>query len=482
MSKVPGLIQDRLDKIAELRRKGISPYGSRFKDRTLAIVLHDSFTPDQKVKMAGRLVAKRGHGKAMFADLRDESAKIQLYVKTDIVGEELFGLFAHIDIGDFIGVEGRVFKSKMGEITVEVHTFQILTKSLRPLPEKWHGLKDVEVRYRQRYLDLIANDEVRKVFRLRSQIISEIRRILIEKGFLEVETPMMQAIPGGARAEPFKTHHNALDMDLFLRVAPELYLKRLLIGGFEKVFELNRNFRNEGISVRHNPEFTMIEIYEAYADYTDMMDLTEELFTSAAQKIHGTLKLSYGERTLDLTRPWKRIRFYEELNKKSGLDWQTGDIRKLAKQTKLDIDPALPEIDILNEAFGHFVEGDLFEPTFVLDYPAVTTPLAKRHENNEKLVYRFELFAAGMELANAFSELNDPVEQRSRMEAQKLDENGKVLDEDFLAAMEYGMPPAGGLGIGIDRLVMILTNQQSIRDVILFPHMRPQQELQEPSE
>ncbi len=482
MSKVPGLIQERLGKIAELRRKGFSPYGSRFKDRTPAQVLHDSFTPDREVKIAGRLIAKRGHGKAMFADLRDESAKIQLYIKTDIVGEELFGLFAHIDIGDFLGLEGRLFKSKMGEITVEVHTFQILTKSLRPLPEKWHGLKDVEVRYRQRYLDLIANDEVRKVFRVRSKIISEIRKILIEKGFLEVETPMMQAIPGGARAEPFKTHHNALDMDLYLRVAPELYLKRLLIGGFEKVFELNRNFRNEGISVRHNPEFTMIEIYEAYADYTDMMELTEELFTLVAEKIHHSLKLPYGERTLDLTRPWKRIRFYEELNKRSGLDWQAGDIRKLAKQAKLEIDPALPEVDILNEAFGHFVEGELFAPTFVLDYPAVTTPLAKRHEHNEKLVYRFELFAAGMELANAFSELNDPVEQRSRMEAQRLDENGKVLDEDFLAAMEYGMPPAGGLGIGIDRLVMILTNQQSIRDVILFPHMRPQQESQEPSE
>lgn len=473
MSKVPSLIQERLEKIQDLRRKGFSLYGSRFQERTHAQILHDQFNPDQAVKIAGRLIAKRGHGKAMFADLRDETGKIQLYIKTDIVGEGPFELFTHLDMGDFLGVEGRLFKSKMGEVTVEVHKFQILTKALRPLPEKWHGLKDVEIRYRQRYLDLVANEDVRKVFRTRSQIISEIRRMLIEKGFLEVETPMMQPIPGGARAEPFKTHHNALDIDLYLRVAPELYLKRLLVGGFEKVFELNRNFRNEGISVRHNPEFTMIEIYEAYADYTDMMNLTEELFTSAASKIYGTLQIPFGDKTIDLTRPWKRIRFYEELNKRSGLDWSSGEARKLAKQSKLDVDPKLPEIDILNEAFGHFVENDLFQPTFVLDYPTVTTPLAKRHEQNEKLVYRFELFAAGMELANAFSELNDPVEQRSRMEAQKLEENGKVLDEDFLTAMEHGMPPAGGLGIGIDRLVMLLTNQQSIRDVILFPHMRP---------
>jgi len=469
------LIRERKAKREACLKEGRAPYGGRFLPiGPISEVLSD-FKEGRQVRLAGRITARRSHGKSTFCDLRDERARIQIYTKEDLLGAEGYEQFSRLDLGDIIGLEGKLFVSKMGERTVKVEKFTLLSKILRVLPEKWHGLKDVEIRYRHRYVDLIVNEEVRKTFRIRSEILREIRSFLDARGFQEVETPMMQPIPGGARARPFMTHHEALHTDLYLRVAPELYLKRLLVGGMERVYEVNRNFRNEGISVRHNPEFTMLELYEAYADYTDMMLLTEELMTHLVKKIHGKEEIVYGEQPISFKRPWRRISFFEALKEKTRVDWRKVDVKKEAKRIDVEFDPGDEEIDVLSTVFEKVVEPDLWNPTFVVDYPAELTPLAKPKVEDPGLVYRFELYIGRLEIANAFSELNDPVIQRQRLEKQvEIIGGSKKVDEDFLMALEYAMPPAGGLGIGIDRLVMILTNRPSIREVILFPQLRPE--------
>lgn len=451
-------------------------YGGRFLPVESIASILENFTDGRKVRTAGRMMTRRDMGKSTFADLRDESGRIQLYGKADEMTEQ-YELLTKLSLGDIIGLEGSLFTSKKGERSIKIEKFEVLSSIVRTLPEKWHGLKDIESRYRHRYVDLIVNEEVRETFKKRSRIVRNVRRFLDDKGFMEVETPMMQPIPGGARAKPFVTHHNTLDIDLYLRVAPELYLKRLLVGGFQKVYELNRNFRNEGISVKHNPEFTMLEVYQAFADYNDMMDLTEELISSLVKTCYGTEEIPYGDKTLNFARPWKRISFYDALKEKTGIDLRTADLKQAAKKLGIRLPENEPaeDADILNEIFGEYLEPDLWNPTFVIDYPTLMTPLAKGREDDPSLVYRFELFIAKMEVANAFSELNDPFIQRERLESQKeMIGEHKVIDEDFLMALEYGMPSAGGLGIGIDRLVMLLTNQQSIREVILFPQMRPE--------
>jgi len=452
-----------------------SLYGARFLPVESITSIRDPFTEGRKVRVAGRLMGHRVMGKSAFGDLKDQGARIQIFAKKDDLGEEAYSCFKGLTAGDILGVEGELFYSKSGEPTVRISHFELLSKIVRSLPEKWHGLKDIETRYRHRYVDLIVNDDVRKTFVTRSRILRDIRRFLDDKGFMEVETPMMQSIPGGAMARPFVTHHNTLDIDLYLRVAPELYLKRLLVGGFEKVYEVNRNFRNEGISTRHNPEFTMLELYQAYADYHDMMDITEELMNGLVTALHGREDIPYGDKTLNFKRPWKRLRFYDALKEKTGVDFQAMSAREAAAKAGFNFGPGATDVDILDEVFGDKVEATLMDPTFILDYPAVMSPLAKAREDDPSLTYRFELFISGMELANAFSELNDPHDQRRRFTEQKaaIGEH-KVIDEDFLMALEYAMPPAGGLGIGIDRLVMLLTNQPSIRDVVLFPQMRPE--------
>lgn len=453
-------------------------YGSRFLPKEAIASFLDPFTDGRKVKIAGRMMTCRVMGKSAFADLKDESAKIQIYAKKDDLGEAAFEAFKDLRLGDILGVEGTLFLSKTGEKTVRIESYTVLSTIVRTLPEKWHGLKDVETRYRQRYVDLMVNDEVRDTFRKRSQTIRQIREFLDARGFMEVETPMMQPIPGGARAKPFMTHHNTLHTDLYLRVAPELYLKRLLVGGFEKIYEINRNFRNEGISVRHNPEFTMLELYQAYADYTDMMDITEEMIHGLVMKIYGKPEIPFGDQTLNFARPWKRISFYEALYEKTKIDFEKTDIKEAAVKLRIAKQEDLKdreEIDLLNDIFGKFVEEDLIHPTFVIDYPAVMSPLAKPKTEDPSVVYRFELFISKMEIANAFSELNDPQIQKQTLMAQKdMIGEHKVIDEDFLTALEFGMPPAGGLGIGIDRLVMLLTHHTSIREVILFPQLKPE--------
>ena len=469
------LVRERKSKREAYLKEGISPYGSRFLPIDSISEILGLFEEGKRVRLAGRIMARRSHGKSTFCDLKDEGGKIQIYTKEDILGAEGYEKFSRLDIGDIIGAEGSLFVSKVGEKTLKVEKFALLSKILQVLPEKWHGLKDVETRYRQRYVDLIVNEEVRKTFRFRSQIMAEIRHFLDSRGFLEVETPMMQPIPGGARARPFVTHHETLHTDLYLRVAPELYLKRVLVGGMEKIYEINRNFRNEGISVRHNPEFTMLELYQAYADYSDMMTLTEELITSLAKGVNAGEEIVYGDRKMSFKRPWKRVPFYPALMDKTKVDWRKADIKKEARRLGVEFDPADETIDVLNAVFETFIEPDLWDPTFVIDYPAELTPLAKPKDDDPQLAYRFELYIGKLEIANAFSELNDPVIQRQRLEKQvEIIGSNKKVDEDFLTALEYGMPPAGGLGIGIDRLVMILTNRPSIREVILFPQLRPE--------
>ena len=479
MDEINEFMQQRIDKLNALKEIGVEPYGRKF-DKALNIEdLVKDFKEDAAVETAGRITALREHGKSSFLDIRDAGGRIQVYIKSSSIGDEAYNnIFKKLDIGDILGVKGRLFKTRTGEITINSESITILAKGLRPLPEKWHGLKDVEIRYRQRYVDLIVNEDVRKVFQLRSRIISGIRGFLDKRGFLEVETPMMQSMAGGAAGDPFKTHHKALDIDLYLRLAPELYLKRLLVGGFDKVYELNRNFRNEGISIRHNPEFTMVEIYEAYSDCEGMMRLTEELFAHVAKEALGTLKIKFRDQEIDFATPWPRWSFAEEI--KSKFDINPDDpagiwIEKLRKNGVDFKGKDITRSQIVNIISEMLEPETKDKPIFVVDLFAELCPLAKKKQDNPLLTDRFELFIGGMEIANAYSELNDPIEQKKRFEEQLVGHDGvKKIDEDFVRALEYGMPPAGGLGIGIDRLVMLLAGQPSIRDVILFPQLKPE--------
>lgn len=485
------LLVQRRQKLDDYRARGIEPYKAAYNPTIDTATLHEQYgdietgaKTEETVKIAGRVMAMREHGKAAFAVIKDASGTIQLYANFDHLGADSFEGFLGLDIGDWVGVEGAIFKTRRGELTIDVASYELLSKSLRPLPEKWHGLRDIETRYRQRYVDLIMNDDVRETFRTRSRIISVIRRFLTDRGFLEVETPMLQPIPGGAAAKPFVTHHNALGMDLFLRIAPELYLKRLMVGGLEKVFDLNKNFRNEGISIKHNPEFTMLEVYQAYADYKDMMDLTEELICYTAQTALGKLVFSYGSEEIDLNRPWKRMTMLESLQEiadlEISLDTPINEIKDIAARHHIEIEPEMTTGRLINELFEKLVEKELKQPVFITDYPVELTPLARNHREDPRLVERFELFIVGRETANAFSELTDPIEQQKRFEMQMKERNlgneeAHVADEDYIRALEYGLPPTGGLGIGIDRLVMLLTGSMSIRDVILFPQLKKEQ-------
>ena len=437
----------------------------------------------QDVSLAGRLVALRSMGKAIFGHIQDATGKIQIYIKEDILGKELFKEFEDlVDVGDILGVKGKLFRTKTGELTVEVEEYSILAKSLLPMPEKWHGIKDVEVRYRQRYLDLIANEEVRKIFILRSKVIQEIRKFLNSEGFLEVETPILQHIASGAAAKPFITYHNYLEQNLYLRIAPELYLKRLIVGGFNRVYELGKNFRNEGVDTTHNPEFTMLEFYAAYWDYEDLMNFTEKLLTHVLLSTLGTLKLTYKGREINFTPPYRRYRYFDLLQEKTGKDKDfflrdLEGLKRLAKDIGVQKVESLTHAKLIDKVFDLLVEDELWDPCFVVDFPKILSPLAKTHREDPDLVERFELFAIGKEIANAYTELNDPEEQKERFleqlkEKEMGDEEAMEMDEDFITALQYGMPPTGGEGIGIDRLVMILANVDSIREVILFPALR----------
>lgn len=485
------LIALRRAKLEALRKKGIA-FPNDFKRDALAKVLHsqygDKTEPELEaqpiqVKLAGRIMTRRLMGKASFVHLQDMSGRIQLYVRLDEVGEDVYQNFLEWDLGDIIGVEGNLFKTKTGELSVRTKKICLLTKSLRPLPDKFHGLTDQESRYRQRYLDLISNEETRRLFTNRTKIIDAIRDFLKQRDFLEVETPMMQVLPGGAAARPFITHHNVLDMPLYLRIAPELYLKRLVTGGFERVFEINRNFRNEGLSTRHNPEFTMLEFYQAYADYRDLMDLSEELIRKLAQEILGETTITYQEHHFDVGKPFVRMTLFDSiLHFNSGLSASDINSIEAAKKTARKLEIPVHENyglgKIQTEIFEKTVEHLLIQPTFITEYPAEVSPLARRNNQNDFVTDRFELFICGREIANGFSELNDPEDQAERFHQQVAgkeagDEEAMPYDEDYITALEYGMPPTAGEGIGIDRLVMLFTNAPSIRDVILFPHMRP---------
>ncbi len=476
---------ERRQHLQELMEKGIDPFGEKYPAENKAQEIKDNFAEfsGQNVSLSGRLMAVRSHGRASFADLQDLSGKIQLYFRQDEVGEEQYEFFQDLDIGDIIGLEGEVFQTNRGEVSVKVTDFTFQTKALRPLPEKFHGLQDKELRYRQRYLDLIVNPEVKETFIKRSEIIKEIRNYLEEQGFLEVETPMMHPIAGGASARPFITHHNALDIDLYLRIAPELYLKRLIVGGLEKVFEINRNFRNEGMSYKHNPEFTMMELYQANADYNDMMELTENMIASVAQKVLGSTTVEYEGQEIDLTTPWRRMTMLEAVEEYTGIDFsaieEDDKAREAATELGLEIEDSASWGEVLNQVFEDKVEEKLIQPVFIKDYPIEVSPLAKRKDDDDRLTYRFEPFICAREMGNAFTELNNPIEQEKRFAAQVSkretgDEEAHMMDEDYIRALEYGMPPTGGLGIGIDRLVMLLTDASSIKDVILFPTMRPE--------
>lgn len=475
------LIQERKEKLLDwIKVKGI-PYWEKFSPedyieniRKRCEHIEKGERADIKTKIAGRVVGQRSHGRAVFLDLKDGTGKIQLYARKDKLKNN-FQLLSKVDVGDVLGVEGDVFKTRTGELTVEISHFILLAKSLHPLPEKWHGLQDVEVRYRKRWLDLLVNPRVKEIFLTRQAIIKTIRDFLDKRGFIEVETPIMQPVPGGATARPFKTYHNALGTDFYLRIAPELYLKKLVVGGLEKIYELNKNFRNEGIDRFHNPEFTMLEVYDAYKDYFDMMELTQELIYEVAQRVKGSFEIEYAGERIDLTPPWKRITFQDALGQIGGVEVDWSDekkLREVAQEKGLKVE-GLTKSQILEHLLDKRVVPYLIQPTIVYDYPFETSPLAKRKKENPSLVERFELFIGGQEIANAYSELNNPIEQRERLKSSA---DEKFIDEDFLEALEYGMPPTGGLGIGIDRLVMLFTDSSSIREIILFPQLRPKQD------
>ncbi len=489
-SRLERIAQQRLEKLSRIRARGIDPYPQRYPhpshttQKAIALLERKEagLTQRDKVKVAGRIMARREMGKSTFIDIRDGSGKIQLlFQNINRFEKEDLELFKDLDIGDIIGVSGNLLRTKSGEPTVRVGDFTLLAKSLRPLPEKWHGLSDVDKRYRQRYLDLISNPEAKETFKVRSQVIAAIRQFLDQQGFLEVETPVLQPSAGGALARPFVTHHHALDQDFYLRIATELHLKRLIIGGFDKVYELGRIFRNEGISTRHNPEFTMLESYEAYADYNDVMEMVEEMVSKISQQVLGTDQIKFGDSIINFKPPWRRLQLHEAVAEYSSIDfvqYPNADLlRAKMKKIGLEVDPQKNWARLVDELLSTFVEPKLIQPTFLLDYPVSMSPLAKTKPGYERVVERFEAFAGGIEIANAFTELNDPIEQRQRFiqqqkERQIEDEEVETIDEDFLLALEYGMPPTGGLGVGIDRLVMLLTNQQSIREVILFPQLR----------
>jgi len=480
----------RREKLTQLRGKGIDPFGKRFERTDTSKSLkekYDQFTKEEleekavEVSIAGRIMTKRGKGKAGFAHLQDLNGQVQIYVRKDAVGEEQYDLFDKADLGDIVGVSGEVFKTNVGELSIKVKEFTFLSKALRPLPDKFHGLKDIEQRYRQRYLDLITSMESRETFVTRSKILQSMRRYLDDRGYLEVETPMMHAIAGGAAARPFITHHNALDMQLYMRIAIELHLKRLIVGGLEKVYEIGRVFRNEGISTRHNPEFTMIELYEAYADFHDIMDLTENLIAHVAKDVLGATTVQYGDFEIDLEPKWTRLHIVDAIKEYVGVDfWKNmsdEEARAFAKEHNIEIKDNMTFGHIVNEFFEQRVEEKLIQPTFIYGHPVEISPLAKKNAEDERFTDRFELFIVAREHANAFTELNDPIDQKERFEAQLKEraegnDEAHMMDEDYIEAMEYGMPPTGGLGIGIDRLVMLLTNSPSIRDVLLFPLMR----------
>jgi lysyl-tRNA synthetase class 2 len=481
------LIKVRIEKLHKLRERGVEPYADRYIRTHLTAEIIENFADleNQQVAIAGRIMSKRVQGKAAFAHIKDISGRIQIYARMDQVGEEAFELFTSYDIGDIIGVKGSVFCTKRGEISVRAKEITMLSKSLRPLPEKFHGLTNVEIRYRQRYLDLIMNDEVKQTFMVRSKIIKAMREYLEQQGFLEVETPTLMTIPGGAAARPFITHHNALDIDLYLRIALELPLKRLIVGGFEKVFEIGRNFRNEGISIKHNPEFTMMELYQAYANYEDIMNLMEDMVVYIVQKVHNTLEITYQGEKINFAKPWRRLQMLDAIKEYAGVDFRAvksvEEARELAREKGVEVKKDDSKGKIINAFFEEFVESKLIQPTFIIGHPVEISPLAKRNPVNPEYTDRFEVFIYGWEMGNAFSELNDPIDQRARFEKQmkereKGDEEAHMMDEDFVQALEYGLPPTGGLGVGIDRLVMLLTDSPSIRDVILFPTMKPRED------
>lgn len=492
MEEVNELIRERIKKLKTLRDVGIDPYGAPFdvKDRVADIlnkygntIREELETGSENYTIAGRIVAFRDFGKAAFAHVQDSSGKIQVYFRKDVIGGG-YDILKNFDIGDIVGLKGKLFRTKTNELTIEVKEFVLLCKSLRPLPEKWHGLRDIEIRYRQRYVDLIVNPHIKELFLKRSRVIKAIRDFFNERGFVEVETPMMHQIPGGATARPFKTHHKALGIDLYLRIAPEIYLKKLLVGGYEKIYEINKNFRNEGTSTKHNPEFTMLEFYIAYVDYRYLMEFTEELITYLCKEIVGDLRVPYGESEgiIDFTLPWPRLSMLDALEQQGVDPVIFKDIekaREFAIKNNIDIDKRVTRGKILDEIFKKKVEPKLIQPVFIVDYPVELSPLAKRKKEEPEFVERFELFIGGREIANAFSELNDPADQRQRfleqVEARNMgDEEANLMDDDFIRALEYGMPPAAGEGIGVDRLLMILTNSPSIRDIILFPQLKPE--------
>ncbi len=479
------LMKVRRDKLAELQEMGQNPFDvTTYNQEYHTNEIHDNFDEmeGKQVSIAGRLMSKRVMGKASFFDLRDRYGKVQLYVTRDDMGEEIYRNFKRLDIGDLVGVTGEVFRTQKGEISVRTNGYTLLSKSLLPLPEKFHGLRDTDLRYRQRYVDLIMNPEVKRAFEIRSKVITAIRNYLDKQDFMEVDTPILNTIPGGAAARPFITHHNTLDIDMYMRIAPELYLKRLIVGGFERVYEMGRQFRNEGMDVKHNPEFTTVEVYQAYTDYEGMMNLTEDLISTVAQEVLGTTQITYQGEEIDLSPGWARMTMMDSIKKYAGIDFKETttdeEAATLAKSVGIEVEKVMSRGEIISLTFEEKVEENLIQPTFIYEYPVEVSPLAKRYKDNPAFTERFEIFITRREFGNAFSELNDPIDQKERFMKQVEkretgDEEANMMDEDFVTALEYGLPPTGGLGIGIDRLIMLLTDSASIRDVLLFPTMKP---------